>query len=249
MRDNNNDRARALDSVRRTYERYAQEGRSRLWDTANPGYARMALDRDTALVDLIGKSVPAGGTLLDVGCGHGDLAEEARSVGLDLGWTGIDLLEDVIAAARRHYPWAEWLVGSADRLPFGDASFDVVVASTLFSSLPTMQLERDVASEVSRVLRPGGWLVWYDLRVWNPANRSVHGVSRRRLSRLFPGWSMETRSMTLLPPVARRAGRLTALAYPALETIPWLRSHMVGRLRRPDALRPSGATSRHDERR
>ena len=193
----------------------------------------MAADRERALVELIGKSVPLGGTVLDLGCGRGELLNAVQRLRPDVRWTGIDLQEGAIAECRRRYTSAEWLVGSADRLPFPNAVSDVVVASTLFSSLPTVQLERDVATEIHRVLRPGGWLVWYDLRLRNPANPAVHGISRRRLSTLFPGWASECKSMTLLPPLARRLGPVTALAYSALEAVPLLRSHIVGRLRRP----------------
>jgi hypothetical protein len=114
----------------------------------------------------------------------------------------------------------------------------VVVASTLFSSLPSPGFEIAVAAEIDRVLKPGGWLIWYDLRYPNPWNRAVHGVSRTALSRLFPYWSHELHTVTLLPPVARRLGRLTPLLYPALHAIPPLRSHIIGRLQRPGR-RPS----------
>ncbi len=61
-------------------------------------------------------------------------------------------------------------------VPLDDASVDVVVARVLFSSLPSARLEAAVAAEIGRLLRPGGWLVWLDIRYSNPANPSVHGV-------------------------------------------------------------------------
>ena len=44
------------------------------------------------------------------------------------------------------------------------------------------------AGEIIRVMRPGGWLVWFDLRYDNPWNAGVHGLSKGRLAQLFPGW-------------------------------------------------------------
>ena len=109
----------------------------------------------------------------------------------------------------------------------------MVVTSTLFSSLLSAPLEQDVASEVARVLRVGGWLIWYDLRIGNPADAAVHGLGPRAVRKLFPGWKLEMRAMTLLPPVARRLGSLTSALYGPLERVPMLRSHLVARLQRP----------------
>ena len=118
-------------------------------------------------------------------------------------------------------------------MPFPDDAFDVAIATTLFSSLPSRDLEERVATEIGRVLRPGGWLVWYDLRFDNPSNRAVHGVNTRRLEALFRDWPSEMRSISVVPPVARHLGRLTPVAYPLLHAIPSMRSHLIGRLRCP----------------
>lgn len=228
------DRQRDLDEIRDTYHRYGSEGRERLWDASNAGYARIARDRDLALVDLVRRSIPAsGGRVVDVGCGTGELAGLVRSRVPDIRWTGIDLRSEAIAAARGKFPWAQWVEGSADRLPFHDGSFDVAVASTLFSSLPSDGLEHAVAREFARVVRPGGFVVWYDVRYGNPWNAAIHGVSRDRLLALFPGWKAESRLMTLLPPLARRLGFATRFAYRPLELIPALRTHLLARLQRP----------------
>lgn len=230
-----NDRQREIDQIRATYHRYRREGRGRIWDPRNRGYARMMRDRDRVLVDLMRRSLPKSGSrVLDLGSGDGRLAEVAREAGLSVGaWVGADLDPDAVAAASAAIPWAEFVEASGDRLPFETGSFDVVVTSTLFSSLPSAQLEQGVATEVARVLRVGGWLIWYDLRIGNPANAAVHGLGPRAVRKLFPGWELEMRAVTLLPPVARRLGSLTSALYGPLEAVPMLRSHLVGRLRRP----------------
>ena len=225
-------RDRDLDEIRATYDRYRLERRGRLWDPTNPGFARMMADRDRAFAALLRLSLPPGGGVLDLGCGDGRLASVARdhNVGFER-WVGVDLDPVAVDEATASVPWATFLEASGDRLPFESGSFDVVIASTLFSSLTSMELESAVASEIGRVIAPWGWLVWYDLRYDNPRNSAVHGIDRRRLASLFPGWRLEVRSMTLLPPVARRLGVLTRPLYGALHAIPALRSHLVGRLR------------------
>lgn len=223
-----------LDRVRATYQRYARQGRARLWDRANPGYARIARERDEALVELIVASLGAdgAGTVLDCGCGGGELADLVRARAPRVSWAGIDLRTEALEVARRDRPWATWIEGSVDTLPFADRSFDVVVASTLFSSLPSWELEVATAAEIQRVLRPGGTLVWYDLRYANPWNRAVHAVGRRRIERLFPGWLVDLRSITLLPPLARRLPPTPAALHGVLGAVPPLRSHLIGRVER-----------------
>lgn len=220
-------------TVRDTYARYEDEGRDQLWDRSNPGFDRLKSDFESRVLGLLARSLGQGSRAIDVGCGNGDLQVLTGGRGLHIEWTGVDLLEERVATARQRAPGATYLVGSGDDLPFEPRSFDVATAITLFSSIPSVAMERAVAAEIGRVLRPGGWLVWYDLRYDNPANRGVHGVSRGRLADLFPGWRIELRTTTLLPPVARRLGRLTPVAYPLLEAVPPLRSHLIGRLRCP----------------
>ena len=233
MTETHSEREEALERIRQTYRTYRGARREQLWDLANRGYARMSRDRDRLLVDLVRRSLPAGGSVLDIGCGPGSLADLVRAAVRGVRWTGADLLPEAISEACGQRPWATWLEASADDLPVDDAAFDVVVASTLFSSLPNRQLEQGAAAEVSRVLKPGGWLVWYDLRYQNPSNPHVHGITAAALAGLFPKWRRELRSVTLIPPVARRLGWLTPVAYPLLEMLPTMRSHLVGRLERP----------------
>jgi ubiquinone/menaquinone biosynthesis C-methylase UbiE len=220
--------------IRDVYRSYETDGRDRLWDLRNRGFARLIQDRDIRIRDLVARSLPgAGGTLLDVGCGDGSLIASICGRWPDVTCTGLDLQPERIDEARATVPDAMFVVGSADALPFGDAAFDVVTAITLMSSLPSDAMEVDAAEEIARVIRPGGWLIWFDLRYDNPTNPAVHGVDARRLDRLFPGWTKELRSSTVLPPVARRLGPTTSVLYPLLEAIPPLRSHLVGRLRCP----------------
>jgi SAM-dependent methyltransferase len=220
--------------IREVYRSYEEQGRDRLWDLRNRGFARLSRDRDIRLRDLLARSLPGGpASLLDVGCGSGSLLATVGQRWPDVRLAGLDLQPERIEEARANAPDAHLVVGSADALPFDDHSFDVVTAITLISSLPTDQMETGAAREIARVTRPGGWLVWFDLRYDNPANPAVHGIDGRRLETLFPGWAQELRSSTVLPPLARRLGRSTPVLYPLLELVPPLRSHLIGRLRCP----------------
>jgi ubiquinone/menaquinone biosynthesis C-methylase UbiE len=229
-------RQRDLEGIKAAYAAYDRDGRASIWDTQNAGFARISRDRDVKIIHLLSASLAESSErrVLDLGCGNGGLAVLSRQHGVDdIAVTGVDLLPDRLSVARERAPWATFVEASADALPFVDASFQVVAAVTLFSSLPSATLEQAVARELSRVLEPGGWLVWYDLRLDNPRNRRVHGIDGKHLSQLFQGWAIDVQSTTLAPPLARHLGRLTPYLYPVLHAVPPLRSHLIGRLRCP----------------
>lgn len=226
-----------LDVIRDTYASYASSGRYRLWDRSNRGMRRQAAEAQAAIANLISRSSPLPGgasfAVLDLGCGDGSLADVVRDAGVTATWTGVDLRQSVVEHAAAAHPWATFVEAAADNLPFSANSFDVVVCAVLFSSLPSAVMEARVAREIRRVLRPGGWLVWYDLRYNNPWNKAVHGITRSRIGGLFNGWTADLQTYTLLPPITRRLGRTTPFTYPLLHAIPPLRSHLLGRLRPP----------------
>ena len=76
--------------------------------------------------DLAGKS------LLDFGCGKGDLFGFLRARGIDCAYTGVDIHPDLIALARAKHPGTEFLVRDVEEEPLG-RKFDVVVACGVFN--------------------------------------------------------------------------------------------------------------------
>ncbi|MGZ4785224.1 MAG: hypothetical protein ACXV5S_06105, partial [Acidimicrobiales bacterium] len=60
-----------------------------------------------------------------------------------------------------------------------------------------------------------------------------HGISEAAVSRWFPGWSRSMRTCTVLPPLARRAARVSPRSYALLGRIPALRTHHFGVLSAP----------------
>lgn len=106
------------------------------------------------------------GTLLDVGCGGGILAEAFAGMGMQV--TGVDPSASSIETARRHARKTgaiiDYQVGSGERLPFADASFDYVSCCDVLEHVQDVDA---VLAEISRVLKPGG-LFFYDTvnRTW-----------------------------------------------------------------------------------
>lgn len=112
--------------------------------------------------------VKAGDRVLDVGCGPGHFVRMlAEAVGPTGSAVGIDAAPEMIDYARRkahRLSNCRFESGSAEALPFTDASFDVVVSSLMLHHLPD-ELRLQAAGEMKRVLRPGGAVLLADFTI------------------------------------------------------------------------------------
>lgn len=101
---------------------------------------------------LIPPASREGALLLDVACGAGLLAPHVRGKGYR--HVGVDLSPTALPQAAEHGVHA--VRGDAQRLPFADASVDVVTAGEILEHVPDLAV---TIAETARVLRPGGLLV------------------------------------------------------------------------------------------
>lgn len=123
---------------------------------------RAPLGLDIALGNMVLNDKPIyQQDLLDVGCGTGTFLQQVMG---KLGSvTGLEYNDGMLEQARRNVPSVTLVQGSADVLPFETASFDVVTINQVVHHFPKDDhysfLQR-VCAEVSRVLRPGGCVVF-----------------------------------------------------------------------------------------
>ncbi|MGN6487580.1 MAG: class I SAM-dependent methyltransferase [Devosia sp.] len=105
-------------------------------------------------------------TVLDVGCGEGRFCRLLARQGLDT--VGIDPAGSLIAQARTLHPEGDYRLAGAEQLPFGDGSFDLVVAYLSLVDIPDAAA---AIAEMTRVLRPGGHLLIANLTsFWSASN-------------------------------------------------------------------------------
>ncbi len=97
----------------------------------------------------------AGRRVLDLGCGSGIPAGRMASWGA--GVKGVDISDTMVEIARREQPGIDFVVGDAADLPYGDGEFDLVVSSLVMHYFDDLA---PLFGEVSRVLRPGGGLLF-----------------------------------------------------------------------------------------
>lgn len=216
---------------------YAERRDGARYSYFSPGHLFILQERERRVLALLARHGFAdlrNKNILEVGCGTGGWLREfiqwgARPENL----TGIDLLADRVAAAQHLCPAAVQIhCGSATQLPFPDAVFDLVLQSTVFTSILDPTVKHRIATEMLRVVKDDGLILWYDFHVDNPRNPDVRGVKKREIHQLFPGCQIALSRLTLAPPLARILAPYSWLACYVLSKIPWLRTHTLGVIRK-----------------
>ena len=228
------------DRIRDVYARYDRDPRVQARrDPTNAANVIVDCERIAVIDQELAAAGARGGALpeaeiLDVGCGNGDelvrLCEQGAAA---RRCHGVDLLGDRLEAATERLPEADLRQADARRLPFADASMDIVVLKVVLSSVLDRDIAAQIAGEVDRVLRPGGVVIWYDNRYANPFNAHVRGITRSELKQAFAGYELRLDRVTVVPPLVRRLGRLTRPLYSALARIPPLSVRYAGLLVKP----------------
>jgi ubiquinone/menaquinone biosynthesis C-methylase UbiE len=165
---------------------------------------------------------------LDLGSGELFWIEELIALGLARdNCVGGDLLSWRLKEGKRLGREVAATALSADQLPFADETFDLVTQFTMMTSVLDSAVRRRIALEAVRVIRPGGYILWYDFRYRNPANKDTRAIGRSELKSLFTPLPIDGRTMTLLPPLARRLKGPFSLLLRPLDALPILRSHYL----------------------
>jgi SAM-dependent methyltransferase len=108
--------------------------------------------------------VRRGHRVLDVACGTGVVSVTAARLGARV--IGLDLTPELLERAKENARIAgveiEWHEGDVEKLPFGDAAFDIVLSQYghIFAPRPEVAI-----GEMLRVLKPGGTIAF---STWPP---------------------------------------------------------------------------------
>jgi SAM-dependent methyltransferase len=133
------------------------------WDTVAHSYLDLFRDEfddkpyDRDILRTFIASLPAGGRVLDAGCGPcGHVARLLANEGLEV--TGIDISPTCVALARAQAPLLRFEVMNIAGMTFTDASFDGIVAYYALHYMPASRLPGAIR-ELARTLRKGGRLL------------------------------------------------------------------------------------------
>lgn len=203
-----------------------------------PEVWQMVHERERAIVALLreqGWHELSGRRVFEVGCGRGDNLLELLRLGFaPNNLSGVELLPDRVAQARQRLPAAIAVhEGDALALEVPAHSLDLVLQSTVFTSILDASVRQRLALAMWQWLRPGGAVLWYDFTIDNPRNPDVRGVPMSELKALFPQAAIRSRRVTLAPPLARAACAIHPALYTLFNALPPLRTHILAWLTKP----------------
>jgi len=224
-----------IQRIRIEYERREREMPANRYAWNRPEHYFLQCQTSRACIgqlDRAGMFPLTGRRIADIGCGSGQwLLEFAQWDAQSLA--GIDLDERRIQRAKDKLPAADLHTGDARFLPWQKDSFDVVSQFTLFTSILSAPVKTAIAAEMMRVVKSDGLILWNDFRVNNPRNPNVAGIGASEIRALFPGCRVELHSITLAPPLAKAIVPLSWAGALMLESLPFLRTHYLGIIRKP----------------
>lgn len=110
------------------------------------------------IIPMFAENLRGAARILDVGTGEGQLTRVASQIdGVDYV-VGIDPTWEQVIEAKRRAPHLVYMKAEASRLPFGDSSFDAVVACLVFEHIADLT---GAIAEVSRVLKTNGHFLFF----------------------------------------------------------------------------------------
>jgi ubiquinone/menaquinone biosynthesis C-methylase UbiE len=148
------------------YHEWSPQSIEVFWDisTHNPFIRQQFYPMDY-WEDLLGwaaeKSKARPSSIVDVGCGNGNLIECIKSIYRNATIYGVDLSEDSLEFARnrfRNLKEVRFKVGTLDCLPFEDNSIDLLTCTEVLEHTFPKTFENSFA-EVSRILKKGGFYI------------------------------------------------------------------------------------------
>lgn len=223
--------------LRQVVTRRVQQLPHDLYAMTNCGQLYMLQERERRVLSILRKNksdVLNAGRILEVGCGTGLWIRDLIRWGVNPARiTGVELLPERAVEARRLCP-AEVSIhcGNAATLAFPADTFDLVIQSTVFTSILNREVQKDLAREMLRVLKPGGFILWYDFHLNNPRNPDVRGVTRYDVQRLFPQCHIQLAPITLAPPLVRLLAPVSWLGCHLLSLVPFFCTHYLGIIRK-----------------
>jgi SAM-dependent methyltransferase len=219
-------------------ERYARRAAANRYSLLRPDVWQTLQERQRAMLRLFAALQwhdLSARRVLEVGCGTGGNLLELLRIGFaPRNLAGIELLPERFAQAMQTLPAGVVLMqGDASQVHLPDDSEDIVLQSTVFSSLLDAPFQWRLAQTMWRWVRPGGGVLWYDFTVDNPRNPDVRGVPIARIRELFPDGCLQYQRVTLAPPVARRVCAVHPVLYPVFNAIALLRTHVLAWIEKP----------------
>jgi ubiquinone/menaquinone biosynthesis C-methylase UbiE len=166
--------------------------------------------------------------LLEVGCGELFWPEVLTEIGCRKeNCFGTDILHQRMLKGRQKGRQTAAVTSSVLDLPFQSDSFDLLCQFTLMTSIPENTDRIEAIREMMRVLKPGGFILWYDFRFNNPKNPHTRAIDKNELHELFSPLTVKLKTITVFPPLARKVPSAGVPLLKFINLFSMLRTHYL----------------------
>jgi ubiquinone/menaquinone biosynthesis C-methylase UbiE len=221
-------------------EYYKKQGMDRNNILRNPEVLFGNLAHEASIINAFRSTglSPERTLLLDVGCGSGGGIITFLNMGFPpKNIHGIEILAERAMYAANMFPTVNIQCGDAASMEYGEHTFDLVYASTMFVQIGDEALAEAIAHQMWRVTKPSGYIVLVDWRYNKPGNAQYTALTRQRISRLFNvGTKCQVADVyhgMLVPPLGRfLSKRIPALYFFVQALLPFLVGQVTTVLRK-----------------
>ena len=154
-----------LERIKEEYARRDSSGVLKMYSYQNPAFTFHMKERERAILKMLRRENInlSACDVLEVGCGTGHILQRFLEFGARTA-TGIDLMPNRIEEGDKSYPRLKLSQGDASHLPFESNQFDLVMQFMCLSSVLDSNMRKQIANEMWRVLKPGGNILFYDMK-------------------------------------------------------------------------------------
>jgi len=220
-----------LDRLRVEYiDRARRLSTSNLYSLFNVShlFALQQLERNTLkIIHRYGYNSLDRTMILDLGCGQSQVLLEFLTYGaMSENLHGCDILLGRLLNAKERLSHLQLTCSDGQALPYATNTFNLGLINTVFSSILDIDIRKNIAREMLRVLQPGGMILWYDFWL-NPTNSHTIGIRPTKVRNLFPNCEFHFQKITLAPPIARRLVPFSWLLSELLEKLKIFNTHYL----------------------
>ena len=166
--------------------------------------------------------------VIDIGCGSSSQLISLVSLGFNQNnLFGIDINKDDIAFAKKNYPLLNLSYQDATNLDFKNEYFDLTYESTMFVQITNTKISQQIANEMIRITKKGGFLIIFDWRYGKFNNPNFLACNKRRIKEMF-ALNKSTKLVSiergmLIPPIGRfLSGNISSLYFILSKLFPFL---------------------------
>lgn len=197
------------------------------------GNILVSQERDRAYAEILREHFknhsPKSIRVLEIGCGYGHNLQALIRLGVHpKNIVAVELIPERVELAKSLLPQDTHIFeGDALSYDFQNNEFDIVLLSTVFSSILCQDTKTKLAQKCLSLLAPKGGILFYDFFWTRKGSDYIKPISIKEIKSLFKGTLVYKKRITLYYSLAFRLGQISPILTGVLNKISFLKTHWI----------------------